>query len=215
MIKQYCCIILFALTGWKVSAQSFTPVFISGQEGHKSYRIPAIITAGNKLLAFCEGRVDHAGDFGDINIVLKESTDGGKSWSALRTVVDYNKLQAGNPAPVVDQTDPAYPQGRIFLFYNTGDNHEAEVRKGKGLREVWYKTSADGGQTWSDPVNITTQVHRPKRPDLNPAYDFPENWRSYANTPGHALQFKDGKFKGRIYFRQPLRRYHAQRFHRL
>ncbi|WP_109693883.1 sialidase family protein [Chitinophaga deserti] len=200
MIHKYFFSLFLLLSGAGVQAQqSFTPVFVSGQDGHKSYRIPAIVSAGGKLLAFCEGRVDHAGDFGDINIVLKESADGGKTWSALRTVVDYNNLQAGNPAPVVDMTDPAYPSGRIFLFYNTGDNHESEVRKGKGLREVWYKTSTDGGLSWSDAVNITTQTHRPNRPDLNPAYNFKEDWRSYANTPGHAMQFADGKFKGRIF----------------
>jgi sialidase-1 len=64
------------------------------------------------------------------------------------------------------------------------------VRKGKGKREVWYITSVDNGANWSDPVNITAQVHR-----SNP----PENWRSYANTPGHALQMTRGKYKGRIY----------------
>ena len=176
------------------------PVFVSGTEGHKSYRIPAIIGLPNgDLLTFCEGRVHGSDDFGDINIVLKRSTDKGKTWSALQTVVDADTLQAGNPAPVVDLTDPAYSQGRIFLFYNTGNNHEGEVRKGKGLREVWYKTSTDNGVTWSEPVNITTQTHRPKQPQVNPAYNFPEDWRSYANTPGHAMQFGTGKYKGRIF----------------
>jgi sialidase-1 len=98
----------------------------------------------------------------------------------------------------VDLTDPEYPKGRIFLFYNTGNNHEGEVRKGNGYREVWYKTSVDGGNTWSDEVNITTQVHRPYQPQINPAYNFKEDWRSYANTPGHAMQFESGKYKGRI-----------------
>ena len=117
----------------------------------------------------------------------------------MKTVVDYDSLQAGNPAPVVDLTDPAYPGGRIFLFYNTGDNHEGEVRKGNGLREVWYVTSTDQGETWSAPVNITTQVHRPRQTQANPAYNFPEDWRSYANTPGHAIQFASGRYKGRIF----------------
>jgi sialidase-1 len=92
-----------------------------------------------------------------------------------------------------------YPKGRVFLFYNTGNNHEGEVRKGKGLREVWYKTSTDGGVTWSEAVNITTQVHRPKQPATNAAYNFNEDWRSYANTPGHAMQFSTGVYKGRIF----------------
>jgi sialidase-1 len=175
-------------------------VFVSGTEGHKSYRIPAIIRApGGDLLAFCEGRVHDAGDFGDINLVMKRSTDQGATWGAIQTIVDYESLQAGNPAPVVDLTDPVFPQGRIFLFYNTGNNHENEVRKGNGLREVWYKTSTDGGHTWSEPVNITTQTHRPNQPQINQTYNFSEDWRSYANTPGHAVQFESGKYKGRIF----------------
>ncbi|MEI7735779.1 MAG: sialidase family protein [Ferruginibacter sp.] len=176
------------------------PVFISGTEGHKTYRIPAIIKlTGGSLLAFCEGRVKGSGDFGDINIVMKTSEDRGATWSPLQTIVDADSLQAGNPAPVVDLTDPAYPKGRIFLFYNTGNNHEGEVRKGKGIREVWYKTSIDGGATWSAAVNITTQVHLPLQPQFNPAYNFAADWRSYANTPGHGMQFTKGKYTGRIF----------------
>lgn len=181
-------------------SQQKVPVFVSGTEGHKSYRIPSIIgLPDGKLLAFCEGRVNGAGDFGDIDIVMKQSNDGGKTWSPIQTIVNVDTLQAGNPAPVVDLTDPAYPNGRVFLFYNTGNNHEGEVRKGNGLREVWYKTSTDNGNTWNEAVNITAQVHRPKQPQVNAAYNFNEDWRSYANTPGHAMQFLNGKYKGRIF----------------
>ncbi len=184
----------------KLFAQKDVPVFVSGNEGYKSYRIPAIIEAPNgDLLAFCEGRVHHAGDFGDVKIVLKRSSDQGSTWSNVQVVAEFDTLQAGNPAPVVDMTDPSYPKGRIFLFYNTGNNHEGEVRKGNGLREVWYKTSVDDGKTWSEGVNITLQTHRPLQPKVNPAYNFKEDWRSYANTPGHAMQFTSGKYKGRIY----------------
>jgi sialidase-1 len=64
---------------------------------------------------------------------------------------------------------------------------------------VWYKTSTDGGSTWSEPVNITTETHRPKQPSVSPAYNFNDDWRGYANTPGHAMQFSSGTYKGRIY----------------
>lgn len=192
--------LLFFCSCFSIFSQEKVPVFISGSEGHQSYRIPAIIgLPDGELLAFCEGRVNGAGDFGDINIVMKHSNDNGKTWSSIQTIVDADSLQAGNPAPVIDLTDPAYPGGRIFLFYNTGNNHESEVRKGNGLREVWYKTSTDNGNTWSDAVNITAQVHRPKYPRANTAYNYMEDWRSYANTPGHAMQFQNGKFRGRIF----------------
>lgn len=180
--------------------QEFSKVFVSGEEGHNTFRIPAIVRIPQgDLLAFAEGRVQHGNDFGDINIVLKRSTDNGKTWSPLQVVVDYDKLQAGNPAPVVDLTDPSYPQGRLFLFYNTGNNHEHEVRMKKGYREVWYVTSADGGKTWSEPVNITAQTHKIQQPSVNPDYNHPEDWRTYANTPGHAMQFESGPYKGRIF----------------
>jgi sialidase-1 len=176
------------------------PVFVSGTDGYKSYRIPAIIRLPDaELLAFCEGRVGGSNDFGNIDIVLKRSSDNGRTWSSLQKIVDNGDVQADNSAPVVDLTDPAYPKGRIFLFYNTGNVSESEVRKGHGLREVWYKTSVDNGLTWSEPVNITAQVHRPHQPTVSPAYDFPEDWRSYANTPGHAMQFQEGKYRGRIF----------------
>lgn len=194
-------IIIFLFLAIKLFAQSHAvSVFVSGTEGYKSFRIPAIIKAKNgDLLAFCEGRVNGGGDFGNIKIVLKRSNDDGKTWSDLQIVASNDSLQAGNPAPVVDLTDPRFPQGRIFLFYNTGNGHEMELRKGKGHRDVFYKTSTDNGKTWSEATDITLQVNRIHQPEINPLWNFKEDWRTYANTPGHALQFDERKYKGRIY----------------
>ena len=159
------------------------------------YRIPAIINTSNgTLLAFAEGRKLDCGDFGKVDILLRRSNDGGKNWSPQKIIATYKNLQAGNPAPVVDQYDLNYPNGRIFLFYNTGTVSEHDMRLGKGVREVWYKTSGDNGVNWSEGVNITSQVHFNAN-SLHPDMD----WRTHANTPGHALQFKKGKFQGRIY----------------
>jgi len=196
-------IVLFVIVSSfvELSAQEKTvPVFVSGTEGYKSFRIPAIIALKNgELLAFCEGRVNGGGDYGNIDIVMKRSTDKGNTWSPLQVVAEFGNEQLCNPAPVLDVTDPAYPRGRIFLFYNTGNNHESEILKGKGIKYCMYKTSTDGGNTWSEPFDITEQVHRPKQPSINNKFNFIEDWRYYANTPGHAMQFQGGKYKGRIF----------------
>ena len=176
------------------------PVFVSGTDGYKAFRIPAFINLPNgELLAFAEGRVDGLDDFGDIDMVMKRSTDQGKTWSPMQVVAGDDHVQLCNPAPVLDLTDPAYPKGRLFLFYNTGTNREGDIIKGKGVKHCYYITSVDGGRTWDAPVDITLQVHRPLQPAINPAFNFQEDWRYYANTPGHAMQFPDGKFKGRIF----------------
>ena len=175
-------------------------VFRNGEDQYDCYRIPAIIKAPNgELLAFAEGRKKGCNDFGDIDIVMKKSRDDGETWSALQLVVDNKLLKAGNPAPVVDLMDPRFPAGRIFLLYNTATTSEKEARKGTGVREVWYITSTDNGKTWSGPVNITTSVHKPLAPAYNPAYNFREDWRTNALTPGHALQLLHGRNKGRIF----------------
>lgn len=175
-------------------------VFKNGEDNYECFRIPAIIKAPNgDLLAYAEARKKGCNDFGDIDLVMKRSKDNGKTWSALKIAVDNKELKAGNPAPVVDWLDPRFPKGRIFLLYNTATTSEGDARKGIGIREVWYVTSEDNGMTWSIPVNITTSVHRPLAPSYNTAYNFAEDWRTNALTPGHALQLTRGKRKGRIF----------------
>lgn len=193
-------VLLLMCLGTVYAQQKEVPVFISGTDGYKTFRIPAIIVLPDgDLLAFAEGRVNGMDDFGDIDMVMKRSKDKGKTWSPMQVVAGADNLQLSNPAPVVDLTDPAYPQGRVFLFYNTGTHREGDIIKGKGIKRCYYITSADGGRTWAAPVDITLQVHRPNQPDIDPAFNFAEDWRYYANTPGHVMQFSEGAFKGRIF----------------
>lgn len=192
-------IFFIGLTGTLSAQQVFIefPLFENETEGYICYRIPAIVKSGNgHLLAFAEGRKQNCSDFGNVDIVYKISQDNGLSWSSLKLLVDNQELQAGNPGPVVVESEDG--SSRIFLFYNTGIASEHDTREGKGLREVMFITSNDHGMSWSTPTNITSQVNRPHCPNLNPSYNFEEDWRSYAITPGHALQLKKGKYKGRI-----------------
>ncbi|MFI9805014.1 exo-alpha-sialidase [Streptomyces sp. NPDC052301] len=155
--------------------------FRAGHEGYASFRIPAVVaTAGRTLLAFCEGRVGSAADHGHIEIVLKRSTDGGRSWGPLQVAARNGTNLAGNPAPVVLDT------GRILLVHvrAAASATEAAILRGqvKGAdgRRVWVQHSDDDGRTWSCPKDITAQVRK-------------TGWRWYATTPGHALQLSGGR----------------------
>ncbi|MGW2930381.1 sialidase family protein [Streptomyces sp. NPDC001156] len=158
-----------------------TVPFRAGREGYASHRIPAIVATGaGTLLAFCEGRVTSAADHGHIDIVLKRSTDGGRTWGPLQTVARNGSSLAGNPAPVVLDT------GRVLLVHvrAAADATEHAILRGEVKpedgRRVWVEHSDDDGLTWSGPREITPQVKK-------------EGWRWYATTPGHALQLSDGR----------------------
>ncbi|MGE5295172.1 MAG: exo-alpha-sialidase, partial [Solirubrobacterales bacterium] len=87
------------------STLSLTDVFVSGKDGYHTYRIPALIVAKDgALLAFCEGRKKAQSDAGDIDLLIKRSADGGKTWTSQDVVWDGGDDTWGNPCPVVDQT---------------------------------------------------------------------------------------------------------------
>ncbi|MEU4925807.1 sialidase family protein [Streptomyces yokosukanensis] len=158
-----------------------TVPFRAGQEGYASFRIPAAVaTEAGTLLAFCEGRVDSAADHGHIDIVLKRSTDGGRTWGPLQVAASNGENLAGNPAPVVLDT------GRILLVHIRAAAFATEDAILRGQvedadgRRVWVQHSDDEGATWSAPREITAQVKKP-------------GWRWYATTPGHALQLTSAR----------------------
>jgi sialidase-1 len=155
-------------------------IFVSGTEGYHTFRIPALlVTPKGTLLAFCEGRKTGRGDSGDIDLVLKRSTDGGKNWSKLQVVADDGENTIGNPCPVVERST-----GTIWLLltYNLGKDTEKTIRDGtsKGTRGVWVTKSDDDGKTWSKPADITKDVKDPK-------------WTWYATGPGVGIQTTSGR----------------------
>lgn len=160
-------------------------VYKKGDNGFDTYRIPAtVLTTKGTILAFAEARKHSRSDTGDIDLVLRRSTDGGQTWSEIISVWNDADNVCGNPAPVVDQAT-----GRIILLstWNDGSDHEKDIhaRRSKDTRRVFILYSDDDGRSWSQPREITSSVKR-------------EDWTWYATGPCHAIQLKKGKHKGRI-----------------
>src|SRR3954467_5231266 len=77
-------------------------VFQSGADEYAIYRIPALLRAKDgAILAFAEGRRNGKGDSGEINLVMKRSTDEGKTFGALQVVWADGANTCGNPCPVL------------------------------------------------------------------------------------------------------------------
>lgn len=164
-----------------------TVVFESGTEGYDTFRIPAIIRSDEgTLLAFAEGRVAGGGDTGDIDLVLRRSSDGGRTWGSLQVVGDNGVNVFGNPTPVVD---PATGDIVLLSTHNAGDASEAEIMRGEVTaeqsRRVFVQRSTDDGVSWSEPVDITADTKLPQ-------------WRWYATGPLHAIALEHGEHAGRL-----------------
>ncbi|WP_295937973.1 sialidase family protein [uncultured Alistipes sp.] len=179
----------FALTLLDCRAQSSaaTDVYKCGDNGYACFRIPALIRAADgTLLAFAEARRNGTSDRGDIDLVVRRSQDGGRTWGEMMVIWDDAENTCGNPAPVVVRET-----GRIVLLacWNGGADQEGsiELGKSKNTRRVFSIFSDDHGLTWSEPREITSSVKRP-------------GWTWYATGPCHAIQKVRGPHKGRLVF---------------
>ena len=164
-------------------------VFVAGEGGHATYRIPSIIRlVDGALLAFAEGR-DSTSDNGANDIVLRRSEDGGTSWEPMRTVLDLPGRSLNNPC-VVQVTRGAH-EGRVLLMfqsYPTGCD-EACVKPGNDPATsclTLLMHSDDGGRNWSQPRDVSASVKR----------GAPVT--SVASGPGVGIQLQQGARSGRL-----------------
>jgi len=162
-----------------------TAVFQSGQAGYHTYRIPSlVVTSKGTLLAFCEGRKSSRSDSGDIDLLLRRSSDGGKTWQPTQLVWNDQANTCGNPCAVVDrQTGTIW----LLLTWNSGSVSEGGIQPGfaSDSRRVFVTHSTDDGVTWNQPVEITARVKN-------------KSWTWYATGPGAGIQVEHGTYRGRL-----------------
>ncbi|MEN3613796.1 sialidase family protein [Plantactinospora sp. ZYX-F-223] len=153
-------------------------LYKQGDFGYACFRIPAVVRATNgMLLAFAEGRVKDCGDDEDIDLVLRRSADGGRTWGPLQVVSEGNGTTHGNPVPIVDERT-----GRVVLV---STHNGAEPCPNGCDRDPWVQHSDDHGATWTAAREMTEG----KRPEWN-------FW--YATGPMHGIQLEHGPHAGRL-----------------
>jgi sialidase-1 len=164
---------------------TFNYIFRQRYEGYACYRIPALVRAKDgALIAFAEARRNSCSDIGDIDLVMKRSTDNGKTWGGIQKIWDDGANICGNPAPVLDESTGVI---HLLLTWNFGTDDISDINKGtsKDTRRVFISSSSDNGVTWSAPKEITGTTKRPE-------------WGWYATGPCHGIQLKEGPQAGRL-----------------
>ena len=182
---------MIALTSLCAALPPTFTVFAPGEGGSKAFRIPGLLsfqspTNATVVLAYAEGRLEGCGDFdGTHTVVLKRSTDRGRTWSKIQTIMD--------PASILGAACPRDAHAGCEFWDPTAvyDASTSEVHllaalsttqsgRMSGELSLWQTTSSDLGVTWSAARNITADVARPGDAVITPGN-------------GHATQLSSGR----------------------
>jgi sialidase-1 len=162
-------------------------VFQSEAGKYGLYRIPGIIvTPRGTVLAYAEARRER-GDWDDIDLVLRRSTDGGRTWDKERIIGQVKGPLSRNP--VLKKFPPKNAQPGDITYNNpvaiadqkTGQVHFLFCIE---YMRCFWMVSHDDGVTFSEPVEITSTFEK-----FRPEY----NWKVLATGPGHAIQLSSGR----------------------
>lgn len=168
-----------------------TALFTAGEGGYAGYRIPAlVVTPQQTVLAAAEARRPTLRDWGHIDLVLRRSPDGGRTWEPARVLVGQGDLPrdvAHNPAAVERNltVSGAYTVNNPTWIADpsSGETHLLYcVEYGR----AFIRTTTDGGLTFAEPREITAAFSAFRTRDAYP-------WRVLAIGPGHGVRLTSGR----------------------
>ncbi len=162
-----------------------------GEKCH-TYRIPGMAkTPKGTLIAVWDNRYENSVDLqGDIDIGMRRSTDGGKTWEPTRVIMDMGKFDdkskkengVTDPCVLVDEKIGTIWVAALWLHGYPGQRAWGASRPGMDYKvtgQFMLVKSEDDGLTWSEPINITEQIKDP-------------SWNLFLQGPGNGICMKDG-----------------------
>lgn len=170
--------------------------YVTQQDRYHTFRIPGmIVSPDGSILLFAEGRRGEGSDprrdeNAPIDLVMRRSTDNGRTWEPLVVIdsgyrPDGGLVDFADPTPVLDATT-----GTVFLFYGQWpDIAPITVDYGQstdpddGNHVVWVRSSSDNGMTWSD----REQIVYPDEPHETSDGLY---WRQAEPGPGNGIQLR-------------------------
>lgn len=181
---------------WKGKAEAPRRVGIgvrqAGDDGSAAFRIPGLVTTNNgTLLGVYDIRYNSSVDLQEmVDIGVSRSTDKGQTWEPMQVAMTFGETGGlphaqngvGDPSILVDEKT-----NTIWIV--------AAWTHGMGNGRAWWNSmpgmtpdetaqlmlvkSEDDGKTWSEPINITSQVKDP-------------SWYFLLQGPGRGITMQDG-----------------------
>ncbi|MGD8499908.1 MAG: sialidase family protein [Phycisphaerales bacterium] len=163
-----------------------TNLFEAGTAGYATYRIPGmVVTSRGTLLAYCEARKSLQGDWGTIDIMMRRSVDGGRTWEEQRKIVNIEGQVTQNPVALKQNLAR---QGEITI------NNPVAIADRRAdtvhflycveYARCYCMRSDDDGRTFTEPVDITETFDK---------FRYEYDWKVLATGPGHGIQLKNGR----------------------
>ncbi len=156
--------------------------------GRMAFFPDMIRLADGRLLVGYRDSVSHIAQDGRILVV--ESSDDGRTWSAPRVAVDTS----------IDDRDPKLVQlrdGTILMSFFRTDWTGYPSQNPATLVGTFVARSTDGGRTWSEPVQVGTAMSGPSEVIVGAYY------AGHAATHGPIVELPDGDLLVPLYGRLP------------
>lgn len=195
MFRRVCLASLWAVSMWAVVSsvqaddsplvESRLDLFRGGDGAYDLYRIPGlVVTAKGTVIVYCEARQRAGSDWGPIDLIMRRSTDAGKTFSLPVKMADVPGPKTKNPVALdkklaiegeVTYNNPvmiAETDGRLHLLFCLE------------YMRCFITHSRDDGVTWSQPEEITKAFE---------LYGAEYDWKVLATGPGHGMAMTSGR----------------------
>lgn len=164
-----------------------------GQDKTDTYRIPGLITTSKgTLIAVYDNRYNNGKDLQeDIDIGMSRSTDGGQTWQPMRVIMDMGEYGGrsqrvngtGDPCVLFDDETNTIWVAALWMSGATEKDMLWWASK-PGMQpeetgQFMLVKSTDDGLTWSQPINMTSQIKDPA-------------WQLLLQGPGRGITMTDG-----------------------
>jgi len=165
----------------------------AGQDQVNTYRIPGMVTTNKgTLIAVYDNRYNNSKDLQeDIDIGMSRSTDGGQTWQHMKVIMDMGEYGGrsqrlngiGDPCVLYDHKTNTIWVAGLWMSGSAPDKMlwwaSKPGMKPEETGQFILVKSTDDGLTWSQPINITSQIKDPA-------------WQLLLQGPGRGITMNDG-----------------------